>query len=152
MKNRVYFALLVLTLFGLDCRTNTEDLKKRSDKILDDIAAGIAAADFPEKYFPKAQTAQLMGQLQNFCDFKNRRGNFENDFHQVGIGTPDKMSYIYEFFLKSDTIRVILTYVTGSTNELFGFNMEKATRYNPMILHRPLNPAANLPISFRRTA
>jgi hypothetical protein len=82
-----------------------------------------------------------MGQLQNFCDFKNRRGNFVNDFRQVGIGTPDKVSYIYEFFLKCDTIRVIFTYVTGNTNELFGFNTPAVS--NPNSSKKTFKPIAH---------
>jgi hypothetical protein len=134
MRKSVCIVLLLVALFDFSCRVKHEDLKQKSDKILDDIANGTATADFSEKYFPKDQTTFLLGQLQNYCDFKDRKGNFVNDFHETGIGTPDKIGYIYEFYLKCDTMRIIFTYLANGANELYKLDIEKATKDNPKIL------------------
>jgi hypothetical protein len=46
------------------------------------------------QYFPRDRTVLLTNQLRDYCDFKNRNGNFINDFYTKNIGGPDEVSDI----------------------------------------------------------
>jgi hypothetical protein len=108
--------------------------QEKSRELLDKIAEGSAVEQFPEKYFPRDQIVTLMDQLQNNCDFKDRKGNFINDYYEKNLGGVDRVSFIYEYYLKCDSIRFILTYSLGSQLELIGFRLESIKKDNNMIV------------------
>ena len=63
-----------------------------------------------------------MYDLKNKCDFQNRNGHFINEYypnenHQI----PERISLIYEYYMKCDSIRFILTYNIKDTVELYEF-------------------------------
>lgn len=123
-------------LLGFGCinRANqVEDAKRMSELLLDRIGEGTAIEDFPEKYFPREQGESLLYDLKENCDFKNREGVFVNDFTSTH-NTQWRASFIYEFMLKCDTIRFVITYNLGKEPELFEFHLEPIEKPNPMIL------------------
>ena len=130
MKN-IYVVILIL-LAG--CTNKRQLALERSRELLDKIAAGTAIEEFPEKYFPKDQTVVLMYQLQNNCDFKDRKGNFINDYYEKNPEAPDRVSFIYEYYLKCDSLRFIITYNLGPEIELYRFRIESIKKDNNMIL------------------
>ena len=130
----MFILIAFFAFMQASCYRNAANLKEKADKILGDIGNGTAQNDFPEKYFPKSQTVLLMGQLQNYCDFKNRRGNFINDFRGTNNGIGE-ISYLYEFYLKCDTVRFIFTFILDGTNDLYKMRLESVKKDNPMILH-----------------
>jgi len=128
---RIYIVILIL-LAG--CTDKRQQALGKSRELLDKIAAGTAIQEFPEKYFPRDQTVVLMNQLQNNCDFKDRQGNFINDFYERNSEAPDRVSFIYEYYLKCDSLRFIITYNLGPEIELYRFRIESIKKDNNMIL------------------
>lgn len=132
----------VIIIFLLNnCGSNAEEMKlakERSDMLLDAIGNGTANDLFPAKYFPEDQTVSLMADLKNNCDFKNRKGNFVNDFYQKVAGGDNKIILIYEFYLKCDTVRFLISYIEKNNKEieLNGFKLESAEKPNNMILRK----------------
>jgi hypothetical protein len=124
----IFVALLI------SCINNSqlEQAKAKADILLNDISLGKAYAAFPEKYFTREQTHALMDELKNKCDFANRKGIFINDYTQISNGIK-KVSFIYEYYLKCDSIRFILTYNLGKNPELYEFKLEPIEKDNPMI-------------------
>lgn len=127
-----YF-LIVLLLVGSGCKiqtVTTNEIKQKADSLLDKIADGTANGEFSVKYFPIEQTEVLMYDLRNQCDFKNRQGHFLNEYYTAD---KSKVSLIYEYYLKCDSIRFILTYNCVNSIELYEFKMEPIEKKNPMI-------------------
>lgn len=124
----------MILLFAYGCHfqsSNKVDLKRKSDLLLDKIADGTANEEFSVKYFPIEQTKAIMYDLKNKCDFKNRQGHFLNEYYYSA--DKSKVSLIYEYYLKCDSIRFILTYNIGDSVELYEFKMEPIEKPNAMI-------------------
>lgn len=100
--------------------------------MLSDISLGKANNAFPEKYFPVNLTNALLDELKNKCDFPNRKGVYVNEYLQ-NTSTGKRISFIYEYYLKCDSIRFIITYKLGKEIELFEFNLEPIENDNKMI-------------------
>jgi hypothetical protein len=132
---RRYPGIILLLVFSLACRrSHTGVTKEKVDALLEKIGQGTAANEFQEEYFPRAQTTVMMHQMKEYCDFKDRRGNFINDFYEKTGKGYDLDNFIYEFYLKCDSIRFIITYKITDTAELMGFKLEKISKDNPMII------------------
>ncbi len=136
-KVRISVLFLTVQLF-FACVENSHRIEARSasDNLLERIGKGTAYEYFPEKYFPKAQSDKLLSDLKVNCDFANRRGGFVNDFYQKRIGGEDEISFIYEFYLKCDSIRIITTYNIGSKMEVRRFKLEPIEKGNSMLLKK----------------
>ena len=122
----------VIMLAGCDNDNQISQAKIKADKLLNDISLGKAYNAFPEKYFPTNQTKALMDELKDKCDFVNRKGIFINEYLQES-SNGNSISFIYEYYLKCDNIRFIITYKLGKEIELFKFNLEPIEKDNPMI-------------------
>lgn len=139
MKFEKFILIAIIVFFINSCGRNPEEMKlakAKSDALLDAIGNGTANDLFPTKYFPKEQTVSLMGDLKENCDFKNRNGNFINDFYEKIEGGDNKIILIYEFYLKCDTIRLLISYLEKANHEfeLNGFKMESVDKPNSMII------------------
>lgn len=73
-----------------------------------------------------------MQELREKCDFKNRKGLFINDFTVTQPGRKT-VSFIYEYKLKCDDIRFIISYDLTEDIELLEFKLEPVEKDNPMI-------------------
>ena len=115
------------------CRVTTgniEDLKQKAEILFEKISNGNARNEFSPKYFPIDQTDAIMFDLKNKCDFKNRKGHFVNEYYSKN---KSHISLIYEYYLKCDSIRFILTYKIADSIYLNEFKMEPIEKDNPMI-------------------
>jgi hypothetical protein len=119
-------------LVGCENNSQVHQARIKANKLLNDISLGKAYNAFPEKYFPVNQTHALMDELKGKCDFANRKGTFINEYLQVTTNGK-RISFIYEYYLKCDNIRFIVTYKQGKEIELFEFNLEPIEKENPMI-------------------
>lgn len=134
MKIKQFFSISIFVILLFGC-LNDDQLKQaraKSDSLLNDISLGKANNAFPAKYFPVSQTHALMDELKNKCDFANRRGTFIKDYTEMSNGIK-RISFIYEYHLKCDSIRFILTYNLGKEIELYRFILEPIEKDNPMI-------------------
>lgn len=116
--------LLILSLLMLGCSRHTEikEAKSMSDRLLKSIELGNAEIYFPEKYFSKTETIRILQYLKDYCDFKNRKGTFINDFYSIQDGE-FRVAFLYEYYLKCDSLRFILTYRVNPV-ELMKFKIE----------------------------
>ena len=89
---------------------------------------------FPAKYFPKEQLQPILGGIRQNCDWKNKDGKFVDFFTQKNIGGNDQVSFIYEYYMKCDSLRFILSFNIEDEPELMGFKFEPIETENPMIL------------------
>lgn len=132
IKKLIIISVYVVIITGCNNRNQVSQAKLRADKLLNDISLGRAYGAFPEKYFPINQTYALMDELKNECDFPNREGVYINEYLQENDYTK-KVSFIFEYYLKCDSIRFIITYKLGKEIELFEFNLEPIEKDNFMI-------------------
>ena len=132
IRQLLIMLFFVIMLAGCNNYNQVSQARIKADKLLNDISLGKANDAFPEKYFPVNQTHALMDELKNKCDFANRKGVFVNEYLQV-TSNGKRISFIYEFYLKCDNIRFIITYKLGKEIELFEFNLEPIEKDNPMI-------------------
>jgi hypothetical protein len=133
---KIILKILVGCLLLLGCNrvdfTRVNIAHKMSDSLLDSIATGNAMNEFPEKYFNKYQTQVVLERLKDYYDFANRKGQFINDFYirQNGV---NRVAFIYEYHLKHDSFRFILTYNLAPEVELYEFKTESIKKDNYMI-------------------
>jgi len=132
IRKLLTLSFCVIMLVGCDNNDQISQARIKADKLLNDISIGKASYAFPEKYFPVNQTHALMDELKNKCDFANRKGTFINEYLQE-TSNGNRVSFIYEYYLKCDNIRFIITYKLGKDIELFEFNLEPIEKDNPMI-------------------
>lgn len=130
--NLIKIIFFILVLSGCINKDQVEQARKMTEDLLISISSGNANDKFPEKYFPYSQTILLMSELKNKCDFANRKGNFINDFYQKRQGN-DRVSFIYEYYLRCDSIRFIISYNLGKEIELYEFKLEPIEKENSMI-------------------
>jgi hypothetical protein len=133
-RNNVLSLLCLLLVFiqtGCSYR-HADEARKMADKLLKDIPLGRAYDQFPERHFASDQTHMLLDELTYKCDFANRKGNFVNEFRRKSP-KGNTISFIYEYYLKCDSIRFILTYKLCKNPELLSFTLEPIEKENPMI-------------------
>lgn len=131
-RHLLILTICVIILAGCENNDQVSQAIIKADKLLNDISLGEAYDAFPEKYFPANQTHALMDELKDKCDFANRKGDFINDYLQE-TSNGKRISFIYEYYLKCDNIRFIVTYKLGKEIELFEFNLEPIEKENSMI-------------------
>ena len=76
----------------------------------------------------------IIGGIRQNCDWKNKDGKFVDFFTQKNIGGIDQTAFIYEYYMKCDSLRFILSFNTEDEPELMGFKFEPIETENPMIL------------------
>jgi hypothetical protein len=132
LGNNILIILLVL-LPACNNSNKIKIAKASADELLESIAAGSALELFPEERFPAEQAKVILTDLKNKCEFANRKGHFINDFYHKEINGNDKLSLIYEFYLKCDSIRFILTYELNDKVQLHEFRLEPIQNDNSLI-------------------
>ena len=135
---KIFFIFFVL-FFLLSSCTNPQkrqEARLKADKLIEKIASGNAISEFSEELFPNRNyISNSLKNLKEFCDFKNRKGHFINDFYQKGPNY-DRVSFIYEYYLKCDSIRFIISYDITNEINLVAFQLEGIE--NDMVIKRHL--------------
>lgn len=108
--------------------------QKQSDYIMDNLIKSEVFKEFPVKYFTKEKTETLLGEIKANCDWSNRKGKFV-DYFTMNNNGKNRTAYIYEYFLKCDSLRFILIYdMEQKDPELFQFNIEPIEEPSQMII------------------
>ena len=110
------------------------DAQELADNIIENLDTENIYSKFPEKYFPKEQIQPILGGIKQNCDWKNRDGKFVDFFSQKNIGGINQTAFIYEYYMKCDSLRFILSVNMENEPELMGFRVEPLENENPMIL------------------
>jgi hypothetical protein len=80
------------------------------------------------------QYLKIFGNIKANCDWENRKGKFV-DFFTMNINGKNNTAYIYEYFLKCDSLRFVLIYdMEQKEPELFKFNIEPIEQASQMII------------------
>lgn len=122
-KGVVLFLMLLLTSCRIKTSYNFNELIQRTDKLFDAIADGTANDLFSEEYFPKNETVNLMHQLNDFCDFKNRKGGFINGYYSKSKDSKiETINLVYKYYLKCDSVSFTVAYI-AKDNKLYSFHL-----------------------------
>ncbi|PJR03170.1 hypothetical protein [Avrilella dinanensis] len=138
MKKNI-LAIIGLTLLFTSCNIKGKMEKhnkaqKESDYIMENLTSSEILNRFPEKYFPKDQTEQLFEDIKTNCDWENKEGKFV-DFFTMNNNGKNSTAYIYEYFLKCDSLRFVLIYdMDQEEPELFRLNIEPIEQPSQMII------------------
>ena len=128
---------ILLTSCGLKSKMETHDkAQKEADYIIENFTNyDLIKGKLPEKYFQPAQTMEFISNVDQSCDWANRKGKFVDFFSMKNIGGTDQTAFIYEYFLDCDSLRVVLIYnMIKNSPELFKINLEPIEKENQMII------------------
>ncbi|MXV15632.1 hypothetical protein [Hufsiella ginkgonis] len=106
-----------------------------ADRVIANLDRESVEVNFPEKYFPRDQLRPLLAGLRQQCDWKSRDGKFVDYITRPDAGGVNQSTFIYEYYLKCDSLRFLLSVKGGSEPELTGFNVEPIENANPLIIH-----------------
>lgn len=110
--------------------------QQNADFIIQNIDKLNVINEFPDNNFPdKSQIQNLVEGISQNCDWQNKDGKFVDFFTMKNIGGIDQAAYIYEYYLKCDSLRFILTYdMDKEKPELLRFDIQPLEEPNEMIL------------------
>lgn len=110
--------------------------EKNANYIIENLDKDEVFKEFPESNFKdREQLKNLLGGIKENCEWKNRDGKFVDFFTMKDIGGINSTAFIYEYYLKCDSLRFILIYNVDKDNpELFKMNIEPIETENKMII------------------
>ena len=137
------YLLYSVAFLLVGCGTQKEQIK--IDKAEQDAAYIMSHLDKPEVlthfsavHFPPNQLAPLKSLVSAVgpkCDWANRRGKFV-DFYSISNNGKNSIAYIYECFLKCDSLRFVMRYdLEDKEPQLINFQIEPLEKPNSMIIH-----------------
>ena len=109
-------------------------LQEQANYIMENLYNPNIGEKFLAKYLQKEQLERIIGGIRQNCDWKNKDGKFVDFFTEKNIGGIDQTAFIYEYYMKCDSLRFILSFNTENEPELMGFKFEPIETENPMIL------------------
>lgn len=131
--------LLIVSLlfyFGNKKMEKNNLAEKNANYIIENLDKDEVFKEFPESNFKdREQLKNLLGGIKENCEWKNRDGKFVDFFTMKDIGGINSTAFIYEYYLKCDSLRFILIYnVDKDKPELFKMNIEPIETENKMII------------------
>lgn len=110
--------------------------EKNANYIIENLDDDIVLKEFPENNFKdRDQLRKTLTDIAQKCDWENRDGKFVDFFTMKDIEGINSTAFIYEYYLKCDSLRFILIYnVDKDKPELFKMNIEPIEKENQMIL------------------
>jgi hypothetical protein len=124
----------VISFYGYRKMQNFNLAKEKADYIINNLDNPNIAEKFPVKFFPKEQLDPVLIGIREKCDWKSKDGKFVDFFTQKSVGGIDQNAFIYEYYLKCDSLRFILSFNTEKEPELMNFYFEPLENENKMIL------------------
>jgi hypothetical protein len=137
------FVLLSLGLSTVGC--GIQENQEKIAKAEKDAAYIMAHLDkeevlthFPAASFPANQNGRLkalIGAVGPKCDWPGRRGKFV-DFCSISNNGKNSVAYIYEYFLKCDSLRFVMLYdLEPREPQLVNFQVEPLEKPNSLIVY-----------------
>lgn len=119
------FCLLLLIVLSSCNNSKVKEARQKAESLWMDIENGTADKDFPQKHFPEAELKPLLLDLKNKCDFKTRKGGFVKEIIHKDLKTSiENVSFVFDYYMKCDTIRFTLTYNLQNNVELYEFRID----------------------------
>lgn len=134
---KAVLSILCVTIGGalFKC-TDVDQISKarvKADAVICNLGSEQAYLDFPEKNFSREEIKRYFTGFGHNCDYKSRKGRLIDSYFERGKSS-DNISFIYEFFLKCDSLRFILKFELKDDPTLVAFRVEPIEQYNPMVL------------------
>jgi hypothetical protein len=134
---KLYIFGTIVFVFGCGLKDKIEKQNKakaNADFIMENLNNVDVINQFPEKYFPPNQVKPVLDALNKNCDLDSKRGKFVDFFTMMNDGK-SRVAFIYEYFLKCDSLRFIYMYDLESKDPtLYKFNIEPLEQKNTMII------------------
>jgi len=131
------FLGIIVFLFGCSLKDKIEKQNKaktNADFIMENLNNRDVINQFPGKYFPANQIKPVLDALNKNCDLDSKRGKFVDFFTMMSNGK-SQVAFIYEYFLKCDSLRFIYVYDLETKDPvLYRFNIEPLEKKNDMII------------------
>ena len=139
MKN-IFFSLVTTSLLIAGCSVQDklekqEKAQKEADYIIAHLDEPEVISHFPLESFPKAQTEQIVKSIGTNCDWPNRKGHFV-DYTTMLTDGKSNVAFIYEYFLKCDSLRFVFIYNIDQQPKLFNLQIEPIEKENPLVIHK----------------
>ena len=134
-----FLIIIGLTVLFMSCDIKGKMEKhhkaqEKSDYIMNNLTSSEVSSEFSEKHFPKDQTIKLLNDIKANCDWDNKEGKFV-DFFTMNNAGKNSTAYIYEYFLKCDSLRFVLIYdMEQEEPELFKLHIEPIEKPSQMII------------------
>jgi|688.fasta_scaffold71024_2 hypothetical protein len=114
----------------------TKLAQKQANHIIENLDNSKIVSEFPTKNFQdRMQLEDIIRGIQLNCDWQNRDGKYVDFFTEKQIGGKKSIAFIYEYYLKCDSLRFILFYdLDQDKPELFKFYFEPVENENKMII------------------
>jgi hypothetical protein len=107
---------------------------RKSNEIINQLDSETVYSSFSKKYFTQEEITRLTTHLRTQCDYQNRIGGFVNDFYESDLDAePDKVNFLYEFFLRCDTVRIVLKFELAVDPQAVGLTIEPIETPNAMV-------------------
>jgi len=112
------YGIVLIYLLATGCQLNErldrlDQGRKKADFFLDHLQDSVKMAALAADPTMALHVRNFTAALAERCDWAGRRGTFI-DFYMHRSGDERRVTYIYEYFLDCDSVRVLLTYDTGS--------------------------------------
>lgn len=126
----------LLFYFGNKNMERNNLAEKNANYIIENLDNDEVLKEFPEANFKdREQLKNILGGIKQNCDWKNRDGKFVDFCTMKDVGGINSTAFIYEYYLKCDSLRFILIYnVDKDKPELFKMNIEPLETENKMII------------------
>jgi hypothetical protein len=140
MHLKITLSLMVLIIFIGSCNLkqrmkNSNKAQNDADYIIEHLNKKEVISHLPATYFSRDQSENLIQKISESCDWENRKGNFV-DYTTIQNNSEHDIAFIYEYFLKCDSLRFILIYnIDKEEPKLFKINIEPLSKQSPMVIH-----------------
>lgn len=121
--------LICLSIWGISCKTDAplnkhSQAKEKADYVIAHLDDPKIVDQFSEKFFPRVQTEKIVSDMRQNCDWQNKDGKFVDSLSIQKDGA-NQLVFVYEYFLRCDSIRFLLGYdLNQEQPALFFFQME----------------------------
>lgn len=129
---------IIIAIVSLGCKNLDKHMmaQKDADYIINNLDKKFVIERFPSQNFQDKQTLEnILTGIREHCEWKHRNGKFVDFCRIKNLNGGDATAYIYEFYMKCDSIRFILFYdMDKKEPELYHFNIEPIEFENKLIL------------------
>ena len=126
----------LLFYFGNKKLERNKIAEQNANYIIENLDNDEILKEFPETNFKdRDQLKNILGGIRQNCEWNKRDGQFVDFCTMKDVGGINSTAFIYEYYLKCDSLRFILIYnVDKDKPELFKMNIEPLETENKMII------------------
>lgn len=118
---------------GKSIKQGLKESRPKAEGLFERIEDGSAVHDFNPRYFNTDTTIQLLSALRRTCDLLNRKGGFVGDIQTQAKNVGPVNILVYEYYLRCDSLRFVLTYKLEAPVELIAFKIEGKEKKNSIV-------------------